>query len=312
MTFIHREYPRIPLRADTSGAGSQWIATEKIHGASFVIATDGHTVRCGKRRAWLDPQDTFFGWQLLRTRLEHAARQIHRELGDGGLVRVYGELFGGGYPHASVEPIPGLVPVQTGVYYLPELDFAVFDILHEHPEPCFVSYADLVGLCSSSGLYHAPLVRRGTRSEVFAVSPDRPTAVPTERGLPPLPDNIAEGVVLKPAAALPPSRRPVVKHKTERFSETRFGEALPFDSNAHLSLDELTVLAAAMINPPRIASARSKLGGVDEQALQDEVVLDVLTDLEALLPACFAQLGPEDADALEREVRVRVSSARTP
>ena len=69
----HRPFPKIPTTlAPSSGAGGSWIATEKIHGAQLLLASDGDTVRFGKRKAWLAPDEPFFGWQLLRNELELA------------------------------------------------------------------------------------------------------------------------------------------------------------------------------------------------------------------------------------------------
>jgi len=42
---------------------------------------------------------------------------------------VYGELYGGAYPHPSVFAVPDLIPVQRGVWYSPQLSFLAFDLL---------------------------------------------------------------------------------------------------------------------------------------------------------------------------------------
>ena len=43
-------------------------------------------------------------------------------------VFLYGELYGGQYPHPDVDPVPGLQAVQTGVYYSPHIEFCAFDL----------------------------------------------------------------------------------------------------------------------------------------------------------------------------------------
>jgi hypothetical protein len=47
---LHRPYPKISQTlAHVALGDSRWIATEKIHGAQFVVATDGIEVAFGKR-----------------------------------------------------------------------------------------------------------------------------------------------------------------------------------------------------------------------------------------------------------------------
>lgn len=57
----HLAYPKIG-RSSASSAGGQWVLTEKIHGANFVIGLAEGTIRFGKRKAWLDSAESFFGW----------------------------------------------------------------------------------------------------------------------------------------------------------------------------------------------------------------------------------------------------------
>ncbi|MGI5241737.1 RNA ligase family protein [Dactylosporangium sp. CA-139066] len=106
----HVPYPKIPATLANAPSAGPWIATEKIHGAQLVVAYDGHTLRVGKRRSWLRDDETFFGWQLLRGALLRTARHA-LDHGATPSVRLYGELYGGHYPHPSVAPVPGAGPV---------------------------------------------------------------------------------------------------------------------------------------------------------------------------------------------------------
>ncbi|MCA9692017.1 MAG: RNA ligase [Myxococcales bacterium] len=297
----HRPFPKIPARPrDGAAPGGPWVATEKIHGAQLVVATDGEEVRFGKRKAWLDDDAPFLGWQLVRAGLCEAVRAIHATLGRGGDLYLYGELFGGGYPHADVAALPGLSPVQTGIWYAPGLAWAPFDGLHApagDAAAVFLAHDQLTALADAVGLITPPRLGVGTRRELMALDVRFPTRVPALLGLPELADNIAEGFVLKPAGELPAAGRPLIKHKIPEFSEARFDESAAFDDGAYLSLAELLQLAAAMVNAARIASARSKVGEARE-ALVDEVILDVWIDLEALLPRRMAALGDEEEQAL--------------
>ncbi|MDG6108528.1 hypothetical protein Daura_14120 [Dactylosporangium aurantiacum] len=306
----HLAYPKIPtarqLGSGRAGGGT-WIATEKVHGAQLVVAADGRgRVRVGKRKAWLDDDEPFFGWQLLRAQFEQAARAALA--GGAAAVRIYGELYGGHYPHPDVAPAPGASAVQTGVWYSPDVRFALFDILaHDNPEApehpgTYRTYAEVAEVAAAAGLDVVPLLGRGTRASLDAVPVRFQTRVPRRLGLPPLDGNLAEGVVLRPDAALAPQDRTAVKVKIDEFDERRFGESLPWDPYTRLDATQLARIAAAMVNPPRIASARSK-AGTAPGALLDEVVLDVLVDLSEAYPAATAALDQAGQAALEDAVR---------
>ncbi|MET7418690.1 RNA ligase family protein [Dactylosporangium sp. NPDC005555] len=302
----HLAYPKIPTArqlsrpsAGSRAVGGPWIATEKIHGAQLVVAADGAVTRVGKRKAWLGGDEPFFGWQLLRPAFEQAARLA---LADGAAtVRLYGELHGGHYPHPGVPPVPGASAVQTGVWYSPGVRFALFDVLdHQRPDDpgVYRTYAAVAKVAEAAGLDVVPLLARGTRASLDAVPVRFRTLVPS--GLPPIDGNLAEGVVLRPDAALAPQERTVVKAKIEEFDEQRFDESLPWDPYTRIPVDDLARIAAGLVNPPRVAGARSKVGA---GPLLDEIVLDVMVDLSEAHPAAVAALDDGQQAAIEDVVR---------
>jgi Rnl2 family RNA ligase len=294
----HRAFPKIPTVLPDTGGGSEWVATEKLHGAQLVVATDGARVWFGKRKAWLSDDEPFFGWQLLRADLTAAALAVYEALARRGALYIYGELFGGHYPHADVEPVPALSPVQTGIWYAPELRFAAFDmLLVEGETELFLAHSQLVRLASAAELGSVPVLGHGPRRALASLPVRYSTRVPELLGLPPLPDNVAEGFVLKPDVELAPDARVLVKHKIPEFDENRFDESVAFDNQVHLSLAELVHWAKLMFNPVRIASARSKVGE-DPQAIREEALLDVWIDLEAIFPRRMLALDEAEQQGL--------------
>lgn len=294
MNFM--SYPKIEVRQQ-SAVGGTWVATEKVHGANFTIVTDGVAVRFGKRKAWLAPDERFFGWQLLRGELTDAAVRAWRLLGGNGVLRLFGELFGGHYPHPLVARVPGCEAVQTGIWYAPQVRFALFDAFVE-PAAEFVSFTEVQTLASSCGLSTVPVLGRGSRAELRRVPVRYQSRVATSLGLPPIDGNVAEGYVLKPDARLAAVLRPVLKCKVPEFDDARFDEAKPWALRPQLSVDELVTVARSLLNPARFASARSKVG--DGASLTDEVVYDVLFDLQAAFPQAMQNLSPADEAQLER------------
>ena len=97
-----------------------WLMTEKIHGANLCLMTRGAEVRAAKRKALLRPDEPFFNVQEVVAIAQRplSALFAHMRAQDAEVVgvAVYGELYGGHYPHPEVAPREGLEPVQTGVY----------------------------------------------------------------------------------------------------------------------------------------------------------------------------------------------------
>ncbi|HZJ62578.1 MAG TPA: RNA ligase family protein, partial [Kofleriaceae bacterium] len=140
-----------------------WVASEKIHGANLCICTDGTEIAVAKRRAVLDAGDPFFGYKRAIAPLVPAVRALFRRLGDVTWALVYGELFGGYYPHPRVVAIDGIEPVQTAIHYCPDVHFCAFDLatVDAAGEAIFVSYRRAVALFESIGIPVAPTLRTG-------------------------------------------------------------------------------------------------------------------------------------------------------
>ncbi len=295
----HRPFPKIPTTLKDVRAGSAaWVATEKIHGAQLVIATDGRRVRFGKRKAWLEPDEPFFGWQMLRAELESRVRGIFSELGRGAELYLYGELFGGCYPHSAVTALPGLSAVQTGIWYSPTLHWTPFDgLLTGEAEPVFLAHDHLQRLAVGAGLPVPPQLGLGSRNELSTLPVCYASRVSAIFDLPDLEGNVAEGFVLKPSREMPADRRPLIKHKIPEFNDNRFDASRPFNAHAHLSVVELLQLSEPMLSPIRLASARSKVGE-HTPSVVDEMVLDVCIDLEEMFPRRLGQLSTAEAEAL--------------
>ncbi len=299
LAVLHRPYPKISrASAELALGDSRWVATEKIHGAQFVVATDGESVAFGKRKAWLAPDEPFFGWQALRNELDVAVRELHAALERACTIYVYGELFGGHYPDGTTPALPGSSAVQTGIWYAPTLQYFAFDLLlvdDDDPksEPRFIAHHRLEELTEPTELRTVPVLGRGSRSDLGRLPVRFETQVPALLGLAPLRGNVAEGLVLKPDVEVEAARRPIVKKKIPEFDELQFDESRPFDSTLHLTIAELVQWAERMVNPSRIASARSKVGESPE-AIREEAMLDVWIDLESMFPRRLRGLGAEE------------------
>lgn len=320
--YSYEKIPESPRQWGLDEAGERaleravWVVTEKIHGANFCLVTDGRAVRCANRRHFLAPDEPFFGYQRLLARLEQPVRAAwalaRRERPGLERLALYGELFGGAYPHPDVPPDPLVQPVQTGVYYAPSVEFCAFDLAAEQgARRAYLDYDQALAICREAGVMAAEPLLRGGYSAALAYPVGFGSTIPARLGLPPLAQpNLAEGVVIKPLQALTVAGgrgplRPVLKKKIAQFAEDRRysaaqkWEAVRPDPGA-AELARLEWLAYNLVTENRLRSAVSKLGpgrprdGRHAQRLFRLLRDDVLEQLAEDQPEALARLRPDE------------------
>lgn len=304
-TEAHRALARVP-----------WVVTEKIHGANCCLVTDGNEVRVAKRKGYLEPGEDFFAYERVLPRVEDAIRALHERLAGepGDFTFAYCELFGGGYPHPGVAPVDGVQPVQTGVYYAPDVELCLFDLARADAdgERRYVDYDRALQLCDAVGMPCAQPLFVGKQAEALAYPLGFVTKIPGQLGLPPLPDNLAEGVVVKPQPAIyvagPKGRfRPAVKRKIDRFAEDeRYQGAQKWSpSTTRNPLGRATDAALALVNRARFDNAVSKLGRVRRgDAKRRAALIELLVDdVQAELDAAARGLSAGERTRLAALVR---------
>lgn len=193
---------------------------EKVHGANVSFLCDDLDIRMARRTAVLEPEENFYDYQQVLERYSGCVYHIFNLLRPGcpemTSLAVYGELFGGAYPHPCVTPDRWAKPVQQGIWYGPGHDFYAFDIyVFTEDGGYFLPVGDVCRLCSTAGLLYARTLFTGTLSDCLSYPMPFPTRIPAELGLPPLPGNLCEGIVLKPLdpILLPDGTRIAVKVK---------------------------------------------------------------------------------------------------
>ncbi|UED86712.1 RNA ligase family protein [Streptomyces profundus] len=291
-----RPYPKISegRRLGTSGI-REWVATEKVHGAHLLVVCDGTGVHPAKRRELLgdEAMDDFFGmsrvWPELLVAAARFASVLRSAWGDTAVVTIYGELAGGCYPHADAPAAADAEPVQTGVWYAPGLHWLPFDAQVENAQGRrWISDRALRKAAATAGLICPPVLRQGTLAKLHDLPVAFPTRVPALFGLPDLPDNLAEGYVLKPAGEWPEAgsadTRPVAKVKQTSFAEdVRFNGSRPYLPPLQGAAGVppwILAHAAALLTPARAAAAVSKLGlRAPLEAVAQEISWDVAEEL---------------------------------
>jgi len=136
--------------------------TEKVHGANFSFIVTTNTLLCAKRSGVLTDDDKFYNFLLLKQEVTPSVQKafslVKEMIPDTEEVVLYGELFGGLYPHPDIPRNPQFVHVQKGVYYSPRLHFYLFDIF---VKGSFMDFDDFLKVAQASGLIYSKPIKRG-------------------------------------------------------------------------------------------------------------------------------------------------------
>jgi Rnl2 family RNA ligase len=197
---------------------------EKIHGANFQFYVSNDETVCGKRTDFISDGEKFFSWKLVFEKYKNAVEQLRERYFKDYDIIVYGELFGGSYPHPDVPRDTKFSNVQKEIFYAPIQDFICFDIyIHSENEEAYIDTTKRNKLCEEFGIPYAKTLFTGTLEECLKYPNHFLTTIPKEYGLPDIEDNICEGVVIRPERDLRvrTGERAIVKNKNERFTEKK-------------------------------------------------------------------------------------------
>ena len=295
-------YEKMPTTLKKIGLSAQdfaqldkldWVATEKIHGANFSFTYANGTLHYAKRKSILDWNHDFFGFQHVVARLEVQIVALFEALSTNyraQQITIYGELFGGAYPHHEVNKIAHLNAIQTGVYYSPDIHFCAFDIaIISDNDKHYLDYETAVRYFATYHILHATPLFIGKLSHAMNFNIRIHSTIPKIWNLPPLNDNLIEGIVIKPYQSLPTSwskARPIIKLKNQEFEEElKFHEAQKWSYIPKVSTltEELSFILEELqnyITENRLESAISKIGAIsfEDPTRLSEVQLEMLHD----------------------------------
>jgi len=311
------------IRAAVQGKDIEFIAVEKVHGSNFAFETDGRGIQYYSRSRRLDPTEKFVG----RTSPGDAMQQYHAAVletfrlcssessGPINNVLIYGEYFGGWYPHADVKlQGPGVgAPVQKGIVaYSPLHHFFAFDLCVDGVTWDFDRSMDLLKRAGFP-LVATPLVRGSFEDCMqFDIEKLRST-LPELLGLPLCDDFcIAEGVIVKPVQ---PEKSWTMKRKSVRYLEGCPGELRKWIARcAESPALALRELYLCLCRRPRLDAVLSKEPQLRQQASRSLLKIqalfwaDVEEDLKKKLVASKARVPEICLEAVHAEADARVAA----
>lgn len=201
-------------------AQGTWCLQEKIDGTNFSLWYNGKDYRWASRSGFLGGMDDFFNCDEVVEEHQEKIKKIYEYIGATDHVAVYGELFGGCYPHPDVTRVDGAAKIQCRVKYSPGNHFYAFDVLKDGE---FMNIQEALDALNACGFLAAEIEFSGTLDECLEKNPNFETKLPERLGLPKIENNFSEGYVLKPMKTkrLKTGERVILKLKSEKFKETK-------------------------------------------------------------------------------------------
>jgi Rnl2 family RNA ligase len=261
----------------------EWVVTNKVHGGNLAFHTDGEEVLTASKNGITE---NFYGRDIVlnryRERILEAFEVIQRNVKTPiKQVSLYGEVFGGSYPHPDVPKVPGANRIQKGVFYTPNNDWYLIDVMIDG---VLVDYDFAMGLSFYLECPYAHPLHRGTLQSCLEYPNDFDDPTYKYYGLPKIEGNITEGIVIRPVEPLffPDGRRVILKNKNEKFSEKqreprkqRIRKELPED--VQVQIDN----GSQYVTENRLNNVLSHFGPVEDKQfgkLIGEFSKDVLED----------------------------------
>lgn len=251
----------------------QYVVQEKVHGANTSFLCDGNEVKFAKRTSVLADNEKFYDYpELLEAYKDKVISLFSRvkvQHPEVVTISVFGEMFGGLYPHNDVKINRQLSLIQKGVCYTPEHEFYGFDIyLSDGENGWYLPVDEVNEIFEAEGFFYAKTLKRGTLAECLKYPNAFPSKISEWLGLPAIEDNICEGIVIRPVTPmyLRNGSRVLIKSKNERFAEKKsikkrnklFAEPVPYS-------DELKALVGevdAYVTENRLINVVSHIGEV--------------------------------------------------
>jgi Rnl2 family RNA ligase len=294
-----------------------YVVQEKVHGANCGFVTDGQTVQFAKRTGVVEPGEAFYDYEELleryRKRIARLFQRIKAKYADTESVLVYGEMFGGKYPHPEVKNVSSVLNIQKGVYYCPVHEFYGFDIfITGANSKRYFSVDETNTFFEEEGFLYAKTLFQGTLDECLAYPNDFPSHIAGWLGLPPIEDNICEGVVIRPAEPvfLSSGSRLLLKSKNSKFAEKKAVKkrqpALFVAPTYSEALKNQLSLTAEYVTENRLNNVISKIGQVsmpkDAGKLIGLFSKDILEDYLKEHASDYALLEKSEQKILNRHV----------
>jgi len=295
----------------------EYVVQEKVHGANTSFLCDGETMRFAKRTSMLEDGEQFYNYPELLERYKDRVLRLFSDIKakypEVTHISVFGEMFGGLYPHDGVQKERNVPLIQKGVCYTPGHEFYGFDIyLFTEDGGRFLPVDQVNELFEAEGFFYAKTLFRGTLTECLKQPNAFQSKIAEWLGLPAIEDNICEGIVIRPIVPmyLRNGSRVLIKSKNELFAEKKsvkkrnklFSEPVPYSE----ALQALIAEGEAYVTENRLTNVVSHIGEVhfpkDFGRLMGHFSRDVLDDFLKEHGGSYSALDKCEQKSLNKEL----------
>jgi Rnl2 family RNA ligase len=280
--------------------GGDWVVQEKIHGSNLSVWWDGKQIRYASRNHFIKDTENFYNCLgTIRAKYDKQFKKLFKYLKKkhpGSVYTLFGELFGGSYPHPEVERTNNAVTIQKGIYYCPHNDFCGFDI---RIDDNYLNADEVEYVFNGHTIPTTHILFQNTLEECLKHKNDFITKIPNQFELPPIENNICEGMVIKPVDTrfLASGCRVILKNKNDKWSENAAKEkkktaSIKLPEEVKEIVDNLLIY----ITENRLRNVLSKIGAVTKKdfgKILGEFNRDIIEDFKKDHGDIISELGKE-------------------
>lgn len=285
----------------------KWYVTEKIHGSNLSIVVDRNEEKIAKRTSIIGNTDNFFNVSKKEDILKSYGRKIFEEIKntitdiDVNYISIFGEWYGGYYPHKDVTPIPGIKRIQKGIAYSNDIHFTPFDILVNGE--IFLNKEETFNLFHNIGqdndIILLDILFEGTLKECFNYDINFNSTIPSKTGMPELEPNLVEGIVIKYSGRREKKtlENKSFKKKNQKFSERQ--KVKKHNPTKELKPEELQYIdfCKSCVTMNRVQNVISKMGDVSFKEfgnIMKNTVEDIHEEAKNEIPNIYSKLDKKE------------------
>ena len=272
-------------------------------------------MKFARRTGWLGEDEKFYSYDRAVKKNHDALIKLRElvlkefDLDPSFNVQVYGEIFGGSYPHPDVERVNDVSKVQKEVFYCPDIEFYPFDVYVRGEGVNYpIDHDVFERLMEEAGFdIYAKAIFTGSFEECLDYPNDYMDPIHKHFNLPEIEGNICEGNVLKPVKACcePSGSRVILKSKNEKFTERKRVRKERKPVVVSEEAQEVVNLADEYINENRLRNVLSHLGKIKQEEfgkLMGAFALDVRNDMEGDDPEVFSRIDKDEVKRVNKTI----------
>lgn len=247
---------------------------EKLHGANFQfqlsIVEDNLEIKYGRRTGILQKDENFMDYErhLATPEFTFKMTTVWNKLKseDTKQIIVYGEYFGGRYPHSDFDPDSNK-PVQKDIWYSQKRLFCGFDIIVNGQ---YIDVEKANEVFKECGIFCLQPIQTGTLDELMEFDVETLyTTIPEQFGLPRIENNFAEGIIIRPLTEMRTYRdnRVILKKKRSKYSEKKTVKNHTIKTKEPISEKVMRLIneLESYITLPRLENLVSKEGHLQDE-----------------------------------------------